>query len=184
MVLNNYRHLLPKFINGPVNFCAKHKITPNMISFLGFLDSVAAAVALALPNVRFLGALPKQRIAELLSGSDAGVATLLDIPLFRTVYPNKVFDYMACARPTLIAIDGVIRDLINRSQGGVFVKPQDPAALVEGVRRLLGDPEESRAMGERAHAYVTAHFDRRQAEASMSELLERVVNADPEVSTA
>ncbi|XEO76446.1 hypothetical protein WKT22_01470 [Candidatus Lokiarchaeum ossiferum] len=51
MVLNNYRHLLPKFINGPVNFCAKHKITPNMISFLGFLDSVAAAVALALPAI-------------------------------------------------------------------------------------------------------------------------------------
>ncbi len=51
MVLNNYRHLLPKFINGPVNFCAKHKITPNMISFLGFLDSVAAAVVLALPTI-------------------------------------------------------------------------------------------------------------------------------------
>lgn len=51
MVLSNYRHLLPRFVDGPVNFCAKHNITPNQISILGFTISSLAAVLLAFPNL-------------------------------------------------------------------------------------------------------------------------------------
>jgi len=129
---------------------------------------------LELTNVKFVGAVPKQRVPEILAASDAGVATLLDIPLFRTTYPNKVFDYMACAKPTVLAIDGVIRQVIDQSNGGVFVSPQDPVALAQGVRTLRDDPAEARRMGERALAYVTEHFDRRKAEVLMSELIRAV----------
>lgn len=51
MVLNNYRYLLPKFINGPVKFCVKYKISPNMISFIGFMVSSIAAVGFAFPKI-------------------------------------------------------------------------------------------------------------------------------------
>jgi phosphatidylglycerophosphate synthase len=51
MVLNNYRHLLPRFINKPVNFCIKHKITPNQISVMGFILSTIAAITYAFPNI-------------------------------------------------------------------------------------------------------------------------------------
>jgi hypothetical protein len=37
--------------------------------------------------------------------------------LFRTTYPNKVFDYMAGARRTVLAIDGVIRQMIAVVRG-------------------------------------------------------------------
>ncbi len=50
MVLNNFRHLLPKFTNGPVKFCIKHKITPNAISIIGFFVSTIAAIGFAFPN--------------------------------------------------------------------------------------------------------------------------------------
>jgi glycosyltransferase involved in cell wall biosynthesis len=131
----------------------------------------------ALSNVQFTGAVPKQRVPELLAAADAGVASLLDIPLFRTTYPNKVFDYMACGKPTLIAIDGVIRDVIDRSKGGVFVPPQDPQALAEGVRWLRAHPEEASAMGTRALAYVREHFDRRNAEVLMANVIDEVTSA-------
>src|SRR5690606_35387985 len=58
-----------------------------------------------LDNVAFCGAQPKERMPELINACDVGAAVLQDNPTFRTVYPNKVFDYMACERPTLIAID-------------------------------------------------------------------------------
>ncbi|QEE17790.2 CDP-alcohol phosphatidyltransferase family protein [Promethearchaeum syntrophicum] len=51
MVLNNFRHLLPKFTNGPVKFCIKHKITPNAISIIGFFVSTIAAIGFAFPNI-------------------------------------------------------------------------------------------------------------------------------------
>ena len=130
-----------------------------------------------LENVKFVGAVPKQRIPELLAGADAGVATLLDIPLFRTTYPNKVFDYMACAKPTLIAIDGVIRDVIDQSRGGLFVPPQDAQALADGVRWLRDNPEEASAMGTRALGYVREHFDRRNAEVQMADLMDELATA-------
>jgi glycosyltransferase involved in cell wall biosynthesis len=125
-----------------------------------------------LRNVQFTGAVPKQRIAEMMAGADVGVATLLDIPLFRTTYPNKVFDYMACGKPTVIGIDGVIREVIDQSKGGIFTKPQDAGAIADAVRYLRAHPAEARAMGERARAYVIKHFDRRQAEILMAELVE------------
>jgi glycosyltransferase involved in cell wall biosynthesis len=134
----------------------------------------ADARARGLHNVVFTGAVPKQRVPEMLSGADAGLATLLNTPLFRTVFPNKVFDYMACGKPTLIAIDGVIRDVIDKSQGGVFVPPQDDVALVEGVRWLRDNPDEASAMGARAVSYVREHFDRRNAEVLMAELIGEV----------
>jgi glycosyltransferase involved in cell wall biosynthesis len=134
----------------------------------------ASARTRQLTNVQFMGAVPKQRIPELLAGADAGVATLLDIPLFRTTYPNKVFDYMACAKPTLIAIDGVIREVIDASRGGLFVPPQDAAALVDGVRWLRQNPEEASAMGARALSYVREHFDRRNAEVLMANLIDEM----------
>ncbi len=134
----------------------------------------SSARARQLENVQFLGAVPKQRIPELLAGADAGVATLLNIPLFRTTYPNKVFDYMACGRPTIIAIDGVIRDVIDKSRGGLFVPPQDSRALADGVRWLRDNPQEANAMGLRALTYVRKHFDRRNAEILMADLMDEL----------
>ena len=51
MVLNNYRHLLPRFVDGPVNWCVKKNITPNQISVAGFLVSCLAAITYAFPQL-------------------------------------------------------------------------------------------------------------------------------------
>jgi glycosyltransferase involved in cell wall biosynthesis len=126
----------------------------------------ARAAAEGLTNVRFFGARPKHDMPLVLAASDACLAILQDIPEFRTTYPNKVFDYMAAARPTVLAIDGVIRTVIDDARGGVFVPPGDAGALAAAIRALAADPEEGRRMGQRARAYVEQHFDRRaQAEA-------------------
>jgi glycosyltransferase involved in cell wall biosynthesis len=127
------------------------------------------AQGMKLENVTFTGAYPKTQMPAILAASDACIATLKDIPMFRTTYPNKVFDYMAAGRPTILAIDGVIRQVIEAAQGGVFVPPGDAVALAAAVRRLADDPEQARAMGLAARRYVVQHFDRRnQAEAFAS----------------
>jgi hypothetical protein len=45
-----------------------------------------------LANVMFAGARPKAEMKEWLAAADACVAILQNIPMFRTTYPNKVFD--------------------------------------------------------------------------------------------
>src|SRR5690606_5324768 len=96
----------------------------------------AMAHDLALTNVTFLGAVPKENIPMVVSSANVCVATLMDIPMFATTYTNKVFDYMAAGKPTILAIDGVIRKVIENAKGGVFVPPSDDFALAEAINKL------------------------------------------------
>ena len=83
----------------------------------------------------------------------------MNIPMFRTTYPNKVFDYMAAGKPTVSAIDGVIRDVIERKDnGGIFVSPGDDRALADAVLYLHENPSNAKVMGQSARAYVETHF--------------------------
>jgi glycosyltransferase involved in cell wall biosynthesis len=136
----------------------------------------ALACQLDLPNVTFTGSLPKAHMPGLLAASDACLATLRNIPMFCTTYPNKVFDYMAAGRPTILAIDGVIRQVIEAAEGGIFVPPGDDAALAEAVRTLSQDDRRAQAMGQSARAYVVEHFNRRQQATQFVELVQQLVS--------
>lgn len=125
-------------------------------------------------NVHFIPAQPKSRMPEFLAAADAGLAILKDIPMFATTYPNKVFDYMAAGRPTVLAIDGVIREVVRAADGGVFVSPGDPDALAQAVRDLANDPERCVQMGRSARSYVVDHFERRVQAAKLETILAQV----------
>ncbi len=124
-------------------------------------DLMRAAQERGLENVRFVPAQPKRLMPPMIAAADACLATLRDIPLFRTTYPNKVFDYMAGGRAVLLGIDGVIRDVVERARAGLFVSPGQGHALATAVRRLMQDPVETRAMGLRGRAAACDSFDRR-----------------------
>jgi len=114
-----------------------------------------------LDNVIFAGVHPKKEMPSVLASSDVCLAILQNIEMFRTTYPNKVFDYMAAGRATVLVIDGVIRDVIESSKGGVFVEPGDDRSLAETILRLSRDPERVRQMGMDAREYLLKHLDRR-----------------------
>jgi len=118
------------------------------------------AQSMGLENVRFLGAHPKKEIASILAASDACTATLMDIPMFRTTYPNKVFDYMAAGRPIILGIDGVIRQVVEAAGCGIFVTPGDDARFAQAVKELEANRDRAIAMGTAGLRYVAEHFDR------------------------
>src|SRR5499427_4908486 len=121
----------------------------------------AEARSAGLDNVRFEPPQPKDAMPDVVAAADVCVATLRDIPLFRTTYPNKVFDYMAAGKPTLVAIDGVIRQVVEESDGGVFVPPGDARALAETLAKLAANRAECIHMGERAREFVLRRFNRK-----------------------
>ncbi len=133
----------------------------------------AMARRLELPNVIFAGSRPKSEMPEVLAASDVCLATLRNIPMFRTTYPNKVFDYMAAERPTILAIDGVIRHVIESANGGLFVPPGDDSALAAAIQRLADDRATARTMGRAARAYVVEHFNRHQQAEDFVNLMEK-----------
>ena len=114
-----------------------------------------------LMNIAFLGPQPKERMPEFVNACDIGLAVLQDNPTFRTVYPNKVFDYMACERPTLVAIDGAARTLVcEEAQAGLFVPPEDGGALAGAIKRLADDRPLMERLGRNGRAWVLANASR------------------------
>ena len=125
-------------------------------------------------NVTFTGSRPKSQMPEVLAESDVCLAVLRDIPMFRTTYPNKVFDYMAAARPVVLAIDGVIRQVIEAADGGIPVPPGNPQAMADAVRALHANRERCRQMGESAREYVVKFFDRNQQAQQFGDLVHNI----------
>jgi glycosyltransferase involved in cell wall biosynthesis len=118
------------------------------------------AMEMGLANVLFLPPVPKSQMPEVLAASDACIAVLKPIPLYATVYPNKVFDYMAAARPVILAIDGVIKEVITSAGAGLPIPPGDPESMAQAIRFLADHPVESRAMGLKGRQCIEESFDR------------------------
>jgi glycosyltransferase involved in cell wall biosynthesis len=127
----------------------------------------------ALDNVTLMPAQPKERMVEVLAAADACVAILRDIPLFGTTYPNKVFDYMAAGKPIILAIAGVVREVVLTAGCGICVQPGDSGALAAAVRTLSDDRNLAQEMGARGRAHVCRHFDRREQAKALEALLEK-----------
>ena len=113
-----------------------------------------------LENLQFLPPIPKLEMPGAISAADACIAILKPIEEYKTTYPNKVFDYMAAGKPVILAIDGVIREVIENAGGGIPVPPGNPHALAQAILYLADNPEIAQRMGKQARRYVQSHFDR------------------------
>jgi glycosyltransferase involved in cell wall biosynthesis len=130
---------------------------------------------LGIKNVTFGGSQPKSKIGKYLAASDACIATLMNIAMFQMTYPNKVFDYMAAGRPTILGIDGVIREVMETAKGGVFVHPGSAEEIADVIRRLVANPEEVEKMGKCARDYVVQNFNRKDHARLFLDLMEQYI---------
>jgi glycosyltransferase involved in cell wall biosynthesis len=134
----------------------------------------AEAARMKLVNVCFLPPVPKEQMRHVLAAADACLAILKPLELYKTTYPNKVFDYMAAGRPVILAIDGVIRQVVEASGCGIFVPPGSPSALAQAVREMAADPARARSIGLAGRRYVETRFNRRILAGKLALMLEEM----------
>ncbi|WP_456407936.1 glycosyltransferase family 4 protein [Caldithrix abyssi] len=116
-----------------------------------------------LKNVQFIDSVPKEQVADFINASDVCMAILKKTDTFKTVYPNKVFDYMACKKPVLVTIDGITRKLIENASAGLYSPPGDYQAFKQTVEKMANLPDlELNKMGENGYAFIKEHFDRKK----------------------
>jgi glycosyltransferase involved in cell wall biosynthesis len=141
-------------------------------------DLESRAEEMGLSNLIFIPPIPKNDMPETLAAADACIAILKPIPLYATVYPNKVFDYMAAGRPVVLAIDGVIKEVIEAAEAGIPVPPGDPKALADALHTLVENPQLGIDMGNRGHTYIKNHFDRSAQAHNLTRIIETIVRSD------
>jgi glycosyltransferase involved in cell wall biosynthesis len=140
-------------------------------------DLVAETERRGLTNMQWLDAVPKAQMPELVRSADVGTAILKRVDTFKTVYPNKIFDYMSCERPVLLAIDGVARELVtDKAKAGVYAEPERPADLADKIRWMADHPEEIQEMGVHGRTYVEEYFSRPSLAQKYLEVMQELVH--------
>ena len=107
----------------------------------------AHASSKGLKNVRFLGQIDRDDIPSVLNASDICLATLRDSPVFKTVVPTKLYEYMAARRPIITNVAGEAENLVESAGAGVYVPAEDPEALAGAIRSIAADPQRAAHMG-------------------------------------
>lgn len=132
------------------------------------------AAAKKLTNLFFTPAVTKNDMPGVLAAADACIAILKPLELYKTTYPNKVFDYMAAGRPVVLAVDGVIREVVEDAQAGIAVPPGDSLAMAQAIRALAADRPRCLEMGKAGRRCVEEKFNRAAVAEKLLLLLEEM----------
>jgi glycosyltransferase involved in cell wall biosynthesis len=170
-------HGVAQGLSTALDAAARLRGRPIRFAFVGEGPLKAAlreeARALALDNVTFVDQVPLDASAHYLNAADALLVPLVADPVFDMFVPSKMFDALSSARPVLLAVDGEARDILERSGGGVFVRPGDAGALAAAIVSLQADPAACAAMGRSGRQFVRQHYLRSDQARAFTALLEQ-----------
>src|SRR5271165_1210489 len=97
-----------------------------------------------LDNVRILDQQPHEKIPAYICASDVCLVPLKKTELFKTVIPTKMLEFMSCARPVILGVEGQARTIIEQARGGLAIEPENSVALANVIRHLAAN----RSLGE------------------------------------
>jgi glycosyltransferase involved in cell wall biosynthesis len=140
--------------------------------------TMSLARSRGLRNVRFVEQQARETIPAYIAASDACLVLLKKAELFKTVLPTKMLEFMACARPVILGVDGYARKVVEQAKAGIFFTPEDPTALVEAVMRLAADPDLRESMGRNGRQHVLHYFSRRDSAKIYLDVLEDLLGTD------
>lgn len=113
-----------------------------------------------LANIRFLSALPKSETLCWIAAADAGLVIMQPLPIFQTMLSAKLFDYLACRKPVLTAIDGLTQKLAEQYGFGLFLDAKRPTTWYKQICLYIAQPMLVMDHGANGHQYAHQTTDR------------------------
>jgi glycosyltransferase involved in cell wall biosynthesis len=147
---------------------------------------VALARERGLDNLRFVDQQPREKVPAYICASNACLVLLKKNDLFKTVIPTKMLEFMSCARPVILGVDGQARAILEDARGGLVIEPENSAALVNAIRYLAANPELAGNLGRSGREYIVRKFSRRQTAEKYIRVLESLLHLreDPKTELA
>jgi glycosyltransferase involved in cell wall biosynthesis len=138
----------------------------------GPLEAKTAELGLG-SRVRFLGAVPRERIVELFRAADATV-----LSSSWENFPHTVVESLATGTPVLATATGGVAEVVRDGVNGLLVPSGDPEALAAAIRRYLGD-EELRARLRDAAAPSVVEYAPERVFSRLEQALADAARTDP-----
>lgn len=136
---------------------------------------IAMAREHSLGNLRFVDQQPREKIPGFICASDVCLVLLKKADVFKTVIPSKMLEFMSCARPVILGVDGQARAILEESKGGIMIEPENAEALANAVRYLAANRDIACELGKNGREYVVRKFSRSQSAAKYVCTLEKLL---------
>ena len=134
----------------------------------------ATAQSRGLTNVTFLDQQPRENIPAFISASDACLVLLKKTDIFKTVIPTKMLEFMSCARPVILGVDGQARQIIEDAAAGIVIEPENADALMKAIQHLSADRGLATALGQKGREHTLRHFSRGKTAEKYIDVLQRL----------
>jgi len=110
---------------------------------------------LKLKNTEFNSFVPKKNLPKMLNKANILIAHFKKSNVYKYgVSFNKLFDYMAMAKPIIFAVS-VSKGPVNQTNCGISIPPENSEKMAEAIIKLYNmSPEEREKMGQRGREYV------------------------------
>jgi colanic acid biosynthesis glycosyl transferase WcaI len=138
-----------------------------------------------LTNLGFVDQQSRQRIPAYICASDACVVLLKKNEIFKTVIPSKMLEFMACARPVILGVEGQARKILEEARAGICVEPGNASELAQAILHLAGDEQLREILGRNGRRHVLQNFSRRQTAMAYLEVLNALMSGEkPQAAAA
>lgn len=128
-----------------------------------------------LSNIHFVDQQPRKNIPAFIGTSDVCLVLLKKTELFKTVIPTKMLEFMSCAKPVILGVDGQARQIVEEAQAGLVIEPENANALVDAIKRLKADANACRTFAQNARAYIVQRYSREQSAKQYIGVLEELL---------
>lgn len=110
-------------------------------------------------NVIYAGQVNREKLADLMRDSVAGLVLFLPSPNHTRSQPNKLFEYMAASLPIIASDFPLWRAIISEAKCGFLVDPQNPQAIADAMTWILEHPSEALEMGRNGRIAVESMYN-------------------------
>jgi glycosyltransferase involved in cell wall biosynthesis len=98
-------------------------------------------------RVRFLGAVSRSRVDELMQESVLSINVFADYPNHHDIRSNRLFEAMGAGLPVIVSAFPRWIEFVETHGCGIAVDPNDPAAVAGAIREILEHPDHGAQMG-------------------------------------
>jgi glycosyltransferase involved in cell wall biosynthesis len=129
----------------------------------------------SLGNVRMLDQQPHHKIPAYICASDVCLVPLKKTELFKTVIPTKMLEFMSCARPVILGVEGQARSILEQAHAGLAIEPENSTALANAILQLAANRELGKELGRNGREYILRNCSRRHTAEKYIGVLEKLL---------
>jgi len=114
-----------------------------------------------LMNLVFIQPVPRSESPVYLQMADIFILPNLSGHFYEMNLQNKLFDYLASAKPIIFAGSGESAEIIEKSKSGEVVEAENGVAVARAIEKIVALPASDRIdMGMNGRRFVLRHYER------------------------